>query len=385
MTAREKKILIVTGEASGDLHGSEVAAALRDLFPKVKLFAMGGERLRLAGAEIIVESSSLAVVGITEVIGRLRVILRALAFLKTFLRREKPDLVILVDFPDFNLRLARTAKKEKIPVFYYISPQIWAWRRGRVKTLARFVEKMAVIFPFELPFYEAAGVPVEFVGHPLLDVLEKWEAGKEVRGAEAFSGAPLIALLPGSRAKEVSSLLPEMIQAALLIRQERPGARFVLPLASTISRKELERFVPAEFPALTIVEGKTYEAVAAAELTIVASGTATLETALLGKPMVIVYRVSPASYWIGRMLIRVKCIGLANIVAGRKVVPELIQKEACGDRIAAEALKILSDSQYRDAMTADLADIRKKLGKPGAAVRVAQMALQLAGVKPVGP
>jgi len=383
LTAREKKILIVTGEASGDLHGSEVAAALKELFPKVKLFAMGGERLRLAGAEIIVDSGSLAVVGITEVIGRLRVILRALAFLKAFLRREKPDLVILIDFPDFNLRMARAAKNRGIPVFYYISPQIWAWRPGRVKTLARFVEKMAVIFPFEVPFYESAGVPVEFVGHPLLDVLEKWEAGKAGRGEKEFTGEPLVALLPGSRGKEVSSLLPEMIRAAELLKKTWPQAHFLLPLATTIGLEEAQKFIPAGFPALTILEGKTYDAVAAADVVIAASGTATLETAILGKPMVIVYRVSSPSYWVGRMLIRVKYIGLANIVAGKKIVPELIQKEACGEKIAAEALKILSDSEYREAMTADLADIRKKLGKPGAAVRVAQIALQLAGAKPV--
>ena len=383
MTSQEKKILIVTGEASGDLHGAEVAGAIAALSSGVKLLAMGGEKLRLAGAEIIVDSSSLAVVGITEVFGRLRTILKALSFLKSFLRREKPDLLILIDFPDFNLRVARAAKKEGIPVLYYISPQVWAWRPGRVKTLARFVEKMAVIFPFEVPLYEAAGVPVEFVGHPLMDVFENWEAGRGGGGKQEYHGDPLIALLPGSREKEVSSLLPEMIRAAEILRQKRPQAHFVLPLASTIGREEVEKFIPAGFSALTIVEGKTYEAIAAADLAIVASGTATLETAILGKPMVIVYRVSFPSYWIGRLLIRVKCIGLANIVAGKKIVPELIQKEACGENIAAEALKILSDTQYREDIEAELADFRKKLGKTGAAVRVAQIALKLAEEAPV--
>ena len=382
MTASGKKILIVTGEASGDLHGSEVAGVLKTLSPEVKLFAMGGEKLRLAGAEIIVDSSSLAVVGVTEAIGRLKTIRRALARMKGFLRREKPDLMILIDFPDFNLRLARAAKREGIPVLYYISPQVWAWRPGRVKTLARLVEKMAVIFPFEVPLYEAAGVPVEFVGHPLLDTLEKWEAG---RGAKEFSGEPLITLLPGSREKEVSALLPEMIRAAEFLRQKRPRAHFVLPLASTIRREEVEKFIPAGFPALTIVEGKTYAALAAADLAIVASGTATLETAILGRPMVIVYRVSFPSYWIGRLLIRVPCVGLANIVAGKKIVPELIQKEACGENMAAEALKILSDSKYREGMEADLAGIRKKLGESGAAGRVARIALNLAGAATVRP
>ncbi len=385
MTSPAKKILIVTGEASGDLHGGEVAGAIVALSPGVKLLAVGGEKLRRAGAEIIVDSRSLTVVGITEVLGRLRTILKALSFLKSFLRREKPDLLILIDFPDFNLRLARAAKKVGIPVLYYISPQVWAWRPGRIKTLARFVEKMAVIFPFEVPLYEAAGVPVEFVGHPLMDIFENWEAGRVGDGKQGYHGDPLIALLPGSREKEVSSLLPEMIRAAELLKQRKPQAHFILPLASTIGREEVEKFIPAGFSALTIVEGRTYEAIAAADLAIVASGTATLETAILGKPMVIVYRVSFPSYWIGRLLIRLKCIGLANIVAGKKIVPELIQKKACGEKISAEALKILSDNRYREDIEAGLADFRKKLGKTGAAVRVAQIALEIAGATAARP
>jgi lipid-A-disaccharide synthase len=277
------------------------------------------------------------------------------------------------------MRLARAAKGEGVPVLYYISPQVWAWRAGRVKTLARLVEKMAVIFPFEAPLYEAAGVPVEFVGHPLLDALEKWEAGRRGRKGEDFAGEPLIALLPGSREKEVSSLLPEMVRAADILKRDFPQMRFLLPLASTIGREFAEQYIPPDFPELTLVEGKTYEAVAASDLAIVASGTATLETALLGKPMVIVYRVSPVSFWLGRALIRVKSIGLANIVAGKGVVPELIQEEACGERIAEETRKILSDPERRRKMEAALTDVRKKLGAPGAAARVARIALELTG------
>jgi len=377
LSVKERKILIVTGEASGDLHGSKVARALKDLSPDVKIFAMGSERLRLAGAEIVADSSSLAVVGLTEVFTRLRTILRALASLKAFLRREKPELALLIDFPDFNMRLARTAKKLGIPVLYYIGPQVWAWRSGRVKSLARLVQKMAVIFPFEVPFYEGAGVAVEFVGHPLLDVLQGWEAARKEDGKKEFAGNPIVALLPGSRGREISSLLPAMIEAAKILKEKKPEARFLLPLAPTIGREEVERLLGG-FPAVTIIEGKTYEAVSAADVAIVASGTATLETALLGKPMVIVYRVSAPSYWIGRMLIRVKCIGLANIVAGRKIVPELIQKDASGEKIAAEALKILSDSNYREALAAELATVRGKMGNAGAATRVARMALELA-------
>jgi lipid-A-disaccharide synthase len=379
LTAPALKFLIVTGEASGDLHGAEVARAIRVLSPKTKLYAMGGEKLRGAGAEILVDSGELAVVGVTEVLGRLRPIVKALALLKAFLRRERPDLVLLVDYPDFNLRLARAAKREGIPVLYYISPQVWAWRPGRIDKMARVVAKMAVIFPFEAPLYEAAGIPVEFVGHPLMDVLEKWEVQKASGRQRKFAGDPLVALLPGSREKEISSLLPEMIRAMEILKRKRPGLKILLPLAPTIARAKAEKFIPGSSPDLTILEGETYEAIDAADLVVVASGTATLETALLRKPMVIVYRVSSPSYWIGRLLIRVKFIGLANIVAGRKVAPELIQKEATGERIASEAERILADAGYRETMKASLAEVRKKMGKSGAALRVAEIALDLVG------
>jgi lipid-A-disaccharide synthase len=377
LTTAPKKILIITGEASGDLHGSEMAKALQRLSSDVKIYAMGGEELRLSGAEIVIHSGPLAVVGITEVLGSMRAILRAYRELKAFIRGEKPALLILIDFPDFNLRLARVAKKYGVPVLYYISPQVWAWRAGRVQAMARYVKKMAVIFLFEVPLYEKAGIPVEFVGHPLMDVLGTWENGRTGKGGEAFGGDPLIALLPGSREKEISALLPEMVRAAELLLREKPRARFILPLASTIHRVDVEKYLPPEFPALTIVEGKTYEAVQAAEVVIVASGTATLETAILGRPMVIVYRVSPLSYWIGRALVHVNCIGLANIVAGKKIVPELLQGEACGKKISAAALKILNEPEYRETMIAGLKEVRTKMGGRGAAARVAQIALKM--------
>jgi lipid-A-disaccharide synthase len=377
LTAAPKKFLIITGEASGDLHGSRVAKAIQVLSSDVKIFAMGGEELRLAGAEILIHSTPLAVVGFTEVFGSMGAILRAYRKLKAFISREKPALLILVDFPDFNLRLARVAKKYGVPVLYYISPQIWAWRAGRVQAMARYVQKMAVIFPFEVPLYEKAGIPVEFVGHPLMDVIGSWEEGRKEKEREMFGGDPLIALLPGSRGKEISSLLPEMARAANLLLREKPRARFILPLASTIHREDVEKYLPPEFQALTIVEGKTYEAIQAAEVAIVASGTATLETAILGRPMVIIYRISPLSYWIGRALVHVNCIGLANIVAGKKIVPELLQGEACGEKISDAVLKILNEPDYRETMIAGLKEVRKTMGGSGAAARVAQIALKM--------
>jgi len=421
----ENKILIVTGEASGDLHGGRVVEAILRLEPGVRVYAVGSERMRRAGAEILVDSSELSVVGITEVIGRMANLIKAYSKVKKFIQTERPSLLILIDFPDFNLLLAKAAKAANVPTLYYISPQVWAWRSGRVSTIARRVNKMAVIFPFEVPIYKKAGLDVEFVGHPLLDAMADFESRIGPRVPRPASG-PLIALLPGSRPGEVQRLLPEMVRAAKILHErdggrgtrgggggawnagkkreeqsaeqtnkeriahsadriaETPGPgvgrgmRFVLPAAPGIKIQDLERCIPHDSPPIEIVQGKTYEALLSADVAVVASGTATLETAILGKPMVIIYRVSPASYWVGRAMIQVDYIGLVNLVAGRKVVPELIQGEVRGERIAAEVLRILDDGPYREEMLRGLREVREKLGAPGAAERVAGMALEIA-------
>jgi lipid-A-disaccharide synthase len=339
---------------------------------------MGGERLRLAGAEILIDSSQLAVVGITEVLGGMGSLYRAYRNLKRLIQRKEISLLILIDFPDFNLRLARVAKDAGIPVLYYISPQVWAWRSGRTKKIAQRVQKMAVIFPFEVPLYREAGLEAQFVGHPLMDVLGSHSNHSSLAHPQKdWEGNPLITLLPGSRPKEVMSLLPEMIRAAQIITRKKPKAQFLLALAPAMDSNEIRKSLPPDGAAITMVEGKTYQAIRAADLVVVASGTATLETAILGKPMVIIYRVSPLSYWVGRAMIKVKWIGLANIVAGRALVPELIQEEARGERIAEEALRILDDEKYREEMIGGLAEVGRKLGTPGAAERVAKMALEM--------
>jgi len=374
----KKDILIVAGEASGDLHGGRVVESLRRMDPAVSVRAMGGEILRRAGAEIVVDSSRLAVVGITEVLGRFRDLARAYRDLKGLIRKEEIGLLLLIDFPDFNLRLARLARKAGIPVLYYVSPQVWAWRSGRTKVIARRVDRMAVIFPFEVPLYREAGLKAEFVGHPLMDSLGPGEnAARIPPEEEGFRGEPLVALLPGSRHREVFSLLPEMIRAAQIITREKAGARFLLALAPTIDEQEVKEILPPAGPRIEVVKGKIDRVLSASDLVLVASGTATLETAIRGKPMVIVYRVSPLSYWTGRAMIRVKWIGLANLVAGRSLVPELIQKEATGEKMAAEALRILEDEPYRRTMIQGLAEVRQKLGSPGASERVARMALEM--------
>ena len=375
MATGKKKIMIVAGEASGDLHGSRVVEALTRLNPELHVYGVGSERLRRAGAEMIADSSELSVVGITEVFARMGNLLEAYWQVKKFIQRSGLSLLILIDFPDFNLLLARAANGVGVPILYYISPQVWAWRSGRVKTIARRVKKIAVIFSFEVSIYKNAGLDVEFVGHPLLDLLGSNQQDLYIH--EKMEGDPLVALLPGSRPGEVQRLLPEMVQAAKILTAAKPGARFILPMAPTVKVQELEKFLPHDSVPISVVEGKTYEALMAADLAVVASGTATLETAILGKPMVIAYRVSPLSYWVGRAMVKVDWVGLVNIVAGRKVVPELLQGEARGERIAAEVLRILDDEPYRKEMLGGLAEVREKLGTPGAAERVARMALEM--------
>jgi lipid-A-disaccharide synthase len=376
LASGKKNILIVAGEASGDLHGSKVVEALRQLDSQVRIVGMGGNHLRRAGVDILIDSSRLAVVGITEVLGRLGDLLRAYRKLKELIRSQEIGLLILIDFPDFNLGLAGVAKKAGVPVFYYISPQVWAWRSGRIQKIAQRVSRMAVIFPFEVALYQEAGLNAEFVGHPLMDTLGQME-NPSPAGDEGWRGNPLIALLPGSRHKEVKALLPEMVRAAEIIARKRPEVGFLLALAPTITRKEVEDMLPSGGVRVQVVEGMTYQAIRFADLVWVASGTATLETAILGKPMVIAYQVSPLSYWVGRAMIRVGWIGLVNIVAGRTLVPELIQKEARGERIAEETSRILEDEPYRRGMIEGLAEVKQKLGAPGAAERVARIALEM--------
>ncbi|SEM18213.1 lipid-A-disaccharide synthase [Syntrophus gentianae] len=333
-----------------------------------------------AGVDLWADAGEMAVVGLTEVLSKLRVVLSIMGRLKKSMRLQKPDLVILIDYPDFNLPLARSAKKSGIPVFYYISPQVWAWRKGRIKTLSRVVDRMAVILPFEEPLYRQSGVNVSFVGHPLLDVVSVSSSrGKTLRRFGLREDLTTVALLPGSRKGEVTRLLPDMLRAARIIAEKVPPVQFLLPLADTLDEAWMKARIAEtdSSPEISLIRGATYDAVAAADVAVVVSGTATLETALLGTPLVVIYKVSALSYLIGRMLISVDYIGLVNIVAGKSVAPELIQHEANPERIAAEVLAILSDPDRRKAIKAEFLQLREKLGKPGAAGRAADLALTL--------
>ncbi|OGP72763.1 MAG: lipid-A-disaccharide synthase [Deltaproteobacteria bacterium RBG_16_50_11] len=375
---KPKKILLVAGEVSGDLHGAHLIEAIRHIHPEIQFFGVGGEQLQKKGMKLLYHAHHLSVVGITEVFLKLRSILTAYAGVKKAIDQERPDLVILIDFPDFNLRVARAARQKGIPVLYYISPQIWAWRPKRVKVIAKRVNKMVVLLPFEVPFYENAGVDVEWVGHPLLDLV-KPTLPKEA----AFKHFDLdpkrrtVGLLPGSRMHEVERLFPPLLDSARLLKEEIPGLQFIVPLAPGIPMEILSRSIKkVSFP-VKVVEGMNYDVMNLSELLIMASGTATLEGAILGKPMIIVYKVSSPSYWIGRALVSVDSIGLVNLVAGKKVAPELIQKEVHPQRIAEEAFRILRNPILQKQMTEAMGEVRKRLGKPGAADRAARIALSL--------
>lgn len=370
--------MIVAGEASGDLHGARLVAEALRLDPDVAFFGIGGKRMREAGVTTLVDAAEMAVVGLVEVIAHFDVIARAFLTLKRILATDPPDLLILIDYPDFNLRLAKVARRAGVKVLYYISPQIWAWRVGRVKTIARRVDRMAVVFPFEVPFYERAGVPVSFVGHPLVDSVRPGMDRETALTAFGLDpGRRTVGLFPGSRRGEIKSLLATILATGKLLKERFPDLQFVLPLASSLTREEIDPYLAAGGIDVRVVEGQTYDVMQVCDAIVTVSGTVTLEIALMGVPMVIIYRVSPLTYEVGKRLIRVDHIGICNIVAGERVVPELIQDDAEPERIAAEIGRILTDPPYAQAMSVRLKGVRERLGEPGSSRRVAQIALAM--------
>ncbi len=369
-----KKVMIVAGEASGDLHGAHLVEAVRQIDRDIQFFGMGGDALRRAGTDLLYNNQSLSVVGITEVFLKLRPIWKALRGLKRALAFQRPDLLILIDFPDFNLRLAKSAHGLGIPVLYYISPQVWAWRSGRVRSIARWVKKMIVFFKFEVSIYRDAGLDAAWVGHPLLDVVRPQFSKPEVlRRLGLDPRKRTIGLLPGSREREVERLLPVLLTAAGLLQSEIPDLQFVIPLASNLPETILSPWMKEAPIPVKVVQGLTYDVMNLADLLILSSGTATLEAAILEKPMIIIYKLSALSYWIGRMLVHVDHIGLVNLVAGRRVAPEFLQKDATPQKIAGEALRILKHPEVLREMTEAMIQVRLSLGTSGAVQRAARM------------
>src|SRR5262245_16808593 len=369
--------MLVVGEASGDVHGAQRVRALQRRHTQLKFFSVAGEQLQQTHFEPLFGVTQLTGMGLVELAGNVTNLWRAYRLLSDALKQRRPGLLILIDFPEFNLRLARTAKSLGIPVLYYISPQIWAWRQGRVKQIARWVDHMAVVFPFEEEFYARHGVKVSFVGHPLLETVRA-QRGREVVLAElGFDPAvPSIALLPGSRRSEIDRHLPVMRQAAVELRAQR-HVQFFCVRASTIERGRLEVGLHAPNLVIPIVDENRYDAINAADLVWAASGTATLETALLGRPMIVIYRLSWLTYGVARLLVRVRHIGMVNLIAGERLVPELIQSEARANRLLAETKVLLDQPLLRAAVTDKLAALRTRLGAPGAAERVADIALEM--------
>jgi lipid-A-disaccharide synthase len=371
------KVFLSAGEASGDLHGSYLVRALKARAPGIQITCMGGPLLQNAGAEVLVDHRQLSVVGLSEVAGHLKVLYGAWRTITTHLRRSLPDRVILIDFPDFNFLLARTAKRLGIRVFYYISPQVWAWRSGRVRTIRRLVDRMAVILPFETEFYAQFNMKVDFVGHPLLDVLPAPPLPEQAGARYRVPGSgPLIGLLPGSRRSEIRSLLPIFLDAAEIIKDRLPDASFIIPVAPSLHPSLFEGDLSEHGLPVRLATGDTYGVMRACDLLLTVSGTATLEAAILGSPMIIVNRVSNLSYHLGRHLIRVSFIGLPNLIAGRQIVPEFIQSDARPELIAASALSLLEHPERLKEQRQELGLIRNKLGDARVADRVAELVLQ---------
>ena len=375
LNKKNKTIMIVAGEASGDMHGANLVREMLNLDPALNFYGIGGNRLQKEGVELLANASDMAVVGLTEVVSKLGNILKIMGMLKKSLDERRPDLVFLIDYPDFNIPLAKAAKKRGIKVFYYISPQVWAWRKSRIGQIKKTVSKMAVILPFEVETYRQKGFGVNYVGHPLLDMVKLNYSKQESRKKFGLSEDEItIGILPGSRTSEVRILMPELLRAAQILKREMPDLQFVLPLADTLEETSVTEIISGFNVDVKVVSGHTYDVISCADLALVASGTATLETALLGVPMIIVYKISLLSYVIGRLFVHVKNIGLVNIIAGKTIVPELIQGDASGKRIAAESLSILKNGERRQKMIKELEAIRARLGEPGAARRAAQIA-----------
>lgn len=369
------RILLSCGEASGDLYGAELVRHARELIPDLAVFGLGGDRLLAQEASLLAHIRELAVVGLFEVVSHLRHLRRIFRRVLAEIDAHPPDAAVLVDYPDFNLRLARELRRRGIPVVYYVSPQIWAWRQGRIKSIRKTVSRMLVIFPFEEALYREAGVPASFVGHPLVDLV------RPAPDPEAFlshlgldPGRPVLAMLPGSRLKEIAHNLPPLKRSVALLATRRPDLQFLLALAPSID----EATVREQLGSLPVrVSGETHAVLGASTAAVVASGTATVEAALLGVPMVVVYRLSRLTYHLGRPFVRVPHFAMVNLIAGRRVVAELMQAGFTGEGVAHEALALIENQVLRERMKKDLTEVRHRLGGGGASARAAQQVIEV--------
>ena len=369
-----KSILVIAGEASGDLHGSTVIRELKKRDPDLKCFGIGGDRMRAAGMELLYHVRDVSFIGFSEVVRHIPTFRRIFKHLTAECRNRSADMVLLIDYPGFNLRFGAKVKKMGVPVFYYIAPQVWAWHQSRARKMASFVDKMAVIFDFEVTFFREYGIDAEFVGHPLLDGLElEMQKSEFLEAYELSTDQPLLGLFPGSRRQEIEHLLPVMLQTADQLREQNPKLQVAVSQAETIDKEQLLQI--REYPYVKTVVGHTYDLMNASDAAIVASGTATLETACFGTPFILAYQVSSVSYHIGLHLVKLPYIGLVNIVANEEVAREFIQMDLQPDEMAAHLKPLLYDELVRSETIDKLSAVREKLGKAGAAEKTATLIL----------
>jgi len=371
------KVMILAGEASGDMHGANLARALQELNPEVELLGMGSSLMAEAGVRLAFDVTALSTVGIAEALKNIKTLQRILQQLADLMEQEQPDVIVLIDYPGFNMEVAKVAKNKGIPLVYYFSPTAWAWGKGRAKKVASLVTKVAAVLPLEADVYREAGAEVEFVGHPLLDIV-KPRLSKEdfYRQWELDPQKPIVGLLPGSRNQEIKALLPVLLASAQLVQKKIPSTQFLLPLAHTVKRAVVAEQIRASGLEIKVIEGQTYELMAASDIIVVASGTAALEAACLGTPMVIIYKVSFSTWVLGKLLLKIPYIGMPNILAGREVVPELIQYDAQPEKISQKVLDFLQNPQKLQQVRQELEVVRRKLGGEGAVKRAAQLVLK---------
>ncbi len=377
-----KKIMVIAGEASGDLHGARLVAAIKAKHPNYIFYGMGGQELRAQGVEILFDAAKIAVVGIIEVITHLKDILCAQKVLRQKMQSSRPDLLIIIDFPDFNLLLAKKAKKHNIPVFYYITPQVWAWRKGRVKTIQKVVDRIGVILPFEKKFFQDHGLQADYVGHPLLDSVKlEMDRNHFCERYNVDQEKIIVGLLPGSRKKEIVSLLPIFLEGAKRLTQKSDKEMvFLIPLANTLTLSDLKENGLDQYDTqinVKVIQDNRYELMASCSAVVAASGTVALELALLDIPMVIVYKLSPITYRLGKLLVKLDNFSLVNLIAKKQIVPELLQDEVNATQIEKELSLLLFNPSVREKMIDGLSDVRKKLGKAGASQQAAELAQKM--------
>ena len=371
------RIMIVSGEPSGDLHGSGLVRELKRKSPGCEIFGIGGDKMRAAGMDLIYHIRELSVMGFLEVIQHLPLLRSVERTLEAIVKARRPSVLVLIDYPGFNLRFARVARKLGMKIVYYISPQVWAWNPGRVKKMKGLIDKMLVVFPFEVDLYRAEGIDVEFTGHPLLDVFTEPQGRAEFCKRYGFDpGKKIVGLAPGSRRQEIERMFPVMLGAARILHRER-GVQLAVAVSSVLELDFLKSFLRDDLP-VELIRDATYDVMKNSDMVLVTSGTATLETAYYGTPMIVVYKTSIMTYLIVRLLIRIRNIGLVNIVAGEQVVPELLQGRANAQLLAREAAALLADPNLLNEISHRLGAVREKLGTPGASGRAAEAILAVA-------